>query len=164
MVVTHFQALVRMKALQDRCVAKEGVISRLKKCNETLTNEQDRYKEALCTLNKEVTTLNEKLKKETSEREKAQEAKANLEKELMALCGQVEIAKADVVTKFKASQPFIDTCVVYYGDGFKDCLKQVKFVYPHLDLSKVTMDDPLSSTPAGGNTISEETDDPNQSE
>ena len=103
--------------------------------------------------------MNEKLKKETSER--VQEAKANLEKELMALCGQAETAKVNVVTKFKASQPFIDTCVVYYGDEFKDFLKQVKFVHTHFDLSKVTMDDPLSSTPTGGNTISEETDEPN---
>ena len=108
--------------------------------------------------------MNEKLKNETSEREKAQQGKANLEKELTALCGQVETAKANVVTEFKASQSFIDACVVYYGDGFKDCLKQVEFVYPHLDLSKVTMDDPLPSTPVGGDTISEETDDPNQSE
>ena len=54
-----------MKTLQDRCVAKEGVISRLRKRNETLTNEQDQYKDALRTLNKEVTELNEKLKEET---------------------------------------------------------------------------------------------------
>ena len=56
-----------MKALQDRCVAEEGVINYLRKHNETLNNEQDQYKEALHTLNKEVTTLNEKLKKETSQ-------------------------------------------------------------------------------------------------
>ena len=55
-----------MKALQDRCVAKEGVINHLRKHNETLTNEQDQYKEVLRTLNKEVTTLNKKLKEETS--------------------------------------------------------------------------------------------------
>ena len=54
-----------MKTLQDRCVAKEGVISCLRKRNETLTNEQDQYKDALRTLNKEVTELNEKLKEET---------------------------------------------------------------------------------------------------
>ena len=47
-----------MKALQDRCVVEEGVISRLRKRNETLTNEHVQYKEALHTLNKEVTTLN----------------------------------------------------------------------------------------------------------
>ena len=64
-VVIHFQVMVRMKALQDRCITKEGVISHLRKHNETLTNEQDQYKEALHTLNKEVMDLNEKLKEET---------------------------------------------------------------------------------------------------
>ena len=64
--------------------------------------------------------------------------------------------------EFKASQPFIDSCVIYYGDGFEDCLKQVKFIYPHLDLSKVTMDDPLPSTPIG-DTIFEESDESTQS-
>ena len=54
-----------MKALQDRYIAEEGVINRLRKRNETLTNEQDQYKDTLCTLNKKVTKLNEKLKEET---------------------------------------------------------------------------------------------------
>jgi len=49
--------------------------------------------------------------------------KATLEKKLTAFCGQVETAKADSVTEFKALQPFIDTCAVYNGNGFKDCLK-----------------------------------------
>ena len=65
--------LVRIKALQDRSVAQEGVISRLCKRNETLTNEQDQYKGALRTLNKEVMALTEKLKEEARLREKAQE-------------------------------------------------------------------------------------------
>ena len=65
--------------------------------------------------------------------------------------------------EFKASQPFIDSCVVYYGDGFEDCLKQVKSIYPNLDLSKVTMDDPLPSTPVD-DTIFDETDDSIESE
>ena len=43
----HFPALVHMKALRDRCVAEEEVISHLSKHNETLTNEQGQYKEAL---------------------------------------------------------------------------------------------------------------------
>ena len=55
------------------------------------------------------------------------------------------------------------TCAVYYGDEFKDCLKQVKSIYPHLDLSKVTMDDPLPSTLAD-DTIFEETYNSTQSE
>ena len=75
----------------------------------------------------------------------------------------METARADAVKEFKASQPFIDSCFVYYGDGFEDCLKQVKSIYPHLDLSKITMDDPLLSTPAE-DTILDETDDSIESE
>ncbi|KAK9996125.1 hypothetical protein SO802_020811 [Lithocarpus litseifolius] len=71
----------------------------------------------------------------------------------------VETAKVDAIAQFKASQPFIDACAVYYNDGFEDCMKQVWFVYPNLDLSKVTLDNPLLTTPAGDDTASEETDD-----
>ena len=53
-----------MKVLQDKSIAQEGVISRLHKRNETLTNEQEQYKGVLGMLNKEVTALNEKLKEE----------------------------------------------------------------------------------------------------
>ena len=86
-----------MKALQDRCVAEDGVLGCLKKRNETLKNEQDQYKDALYTLNKEVKELNEKLKDETRQKEKEQEAKATLEKELMALYGPAEMARADAI-------------------------------------------------------------------
>ena len=81
----------------------------------------------------------------------------------MAFLEQVETTRANTITEFKTLQLFIDSCVVYYGDGFKDCLKQVKSIDPHLDLSKVTMDDPLPSTPTS-DTIFEETKDSTQSE
>ena len=77
---------------------------------------------------------------------------------MAALLSQVETAKADAVKEFRASQTFIDSCAEYYGNGFEDCLKQVKSVYPHLDLSKVSMDDPLPSTPAGDVTLEENND------
>ena len=96
------------------------VISRLCKRNETLTNMQKQYKGALHTLNKEVTTLTEKLKEEARLLEKVQEEKTNLKVELMAIYGQVEMAKTDTIIEFKASKPFIDACAVYYGDGFED--------------------------------------------
>ena len=67
--------------------------------------------------------LTKKLKEEGAKREKEQEEKAMVEDELMALLGQVEMARADAVRKFKALQPFINSCAVYYGDGFEDCLK-----------------------------------------
>ena len=67
------------------------------------------------------------------------------------------------MAKFKASQPYIDSCAIYYSNGFENCLKQVKSIYLHLDLSKVTMDDLLSLTPTG-DTNFEETDESTQLE
>ena len=53
---------MRIKAPQDKSVAQEGMISKLRKSNETLTNEQKQYKGALLTLDKKVMALTEKLK------------------------------------------------------------------------------------------------------
>ena len=53
-----------MKALQDRGVAKEGVITRLHKCIKNLIEEQEKYKGALRTFNQEVKVLREKLENE----------------------------------------------------------------------------------------------------
>ena len=78
------------------------MISHLRKRNETLTNEQDQYKDALHTLNKEVIELTEKLREETHQQEEERETKATLEKELMAFLKQVEMAKADAAIEFKA--------------------------------------------------------------
>ena len=89
----------------------------------------DQYKEAIRTLNKELTVVTVKLKLESILRDKAQKTKENLEVELTSICGQVEMAKADAITEFKASQPFIDACAIYYGDRFEDFLKQVRSVY-----------------------------------
>ena len=152
------------KVLQDRSVAQEGVIRHLRKLNKTLTNEQEQYKGAFRMLNKEVTTLTKKLKEEAHLQEKVQEEKTNLEAELTAICGQAETARAEAITEFKASWPFIDACTIYYGDEFENYLKQVWSIYLNLDLSKVSMDDPLPRTLVGGNTVSEEIEDSTQSE
>ena len=69
-----------MKALQDRSVAQERVIARLRKRNKTLTDEQEQYKDALHTLNKEVKDLREKLEEEGRQKKNEQKAKAIVEK------------------------------------------------------------------------------------
>ena len=150
-----------MKALQDKGIAKERVITRLHKRIKNLTDGQEQYKGAFWTLNQEVKEL--RLEEEGCQKKKEQKAKEAMEKELTALLSQVEMAKADIVKEFKASQTFIDSCAEYYGVGFKDCLKKVKSIYPHLDLSKVSIDDPFLSTPAG-DTVLEKSDDFSESE
>ena len=65
-----FQALVRVKALQEHCLAKEEVVTRVRKHNATRMNEQGQYKEAMHTFNKEVKELREKLAEAGSQKQK----------------------------------------------------------------------------------------------
>lgn len=53
-----------MKAMQDRVVTKEGVITHLHKLIKYLINEQEQYKGAFHTLNQELMELREKLEDE----------------------------------------------------------------------------------------------------
>ena len=142
--------MVRVKALQDRCVAKEGVIGRVRKHNTNLMNVQGQYKEAVRTLNMEVKEVKGKL-------EEADHQKKKLQEEVTVLREMVETAGTDVVQKFKTSQLFIDSCADYYDTGFDDCLKQVASAFPELDLSKIIMDAPELTTPIG-NIITDDDD------
>ena len=53
---------MRVNALQDRCVTKEGVVNRVRKSNKNLLDAQEQYKDALHTLNSELKEFKEKLK------------------------------------------------------------------------------------------------------
>ena len=99
--------MVHVKALQDRCVAKEGVVGRVRKHNATLMNEQGQYKEAIRTLNKEL--------KEVEKLEEAERQMQKLQEEVTSLREKVETVGIDAVQKFKASQLFIDSCADYYA-------------------------------------------------
>ena len=70
MSLSLFQALVHVKAFQDRCIAKKGVITCVRKHNATLMNEQGQYKEAMRTFNKEVKELKDKLVEASFQKQK----------------------------------------------------------------------------------------------
>ena len=80
--------MVRVKALQDRCIAKEGVVIHVRKHNATLMNEQRQYKEAMRSFSREVKELREKLVEAGSQKQKFQE-------EVTALQEKVETAGTD---------------------------------------------------------------------
>ena len=44
-------------------------------------------------------------------------------------------------------------CGIYYGDGFKDCLKQVRAAYPNLDLSQIVINDTVPLTSRGNDIV-----------
>ena len=133
--------MVRVKAFQDRCIAKEGVVTHVRKHNATLMNEQGQYKEAMRTFNQEVKELREKLVEADSQKQKLQE-------EVTALQEKVEMAGTDAIQKFKTSQSFIEFCADYYGIRFDNCFKQVALTFPELDLFGISMDASELVTPA----------------
>ena len=101
---------MRVTALQDRCIAKEGVVTRVRKHNAHLMNEQGQYKDVVRTLNQELKEVREKLGEAGRQNDK-------LKEEVTALGQRVQMAGADAVRDFKASQSFIDSCAGYYGTG-----------------------------------------------
>ena len=137
---------MRVKALQDRCVAKEGVVTRVCKHNTNLLNQQAQYKEVVCTLNQELKEVREKLEEVSRQNDKLQE-------EVTDLGQKLQTARADVIRDFKASQSFIDSCAGYYGTGFDDCFQQVASTFPELDLSGITMDDGDDGSPLPNPTL-----------
>ena len=104
-------------------------------------NEQGQYKEVMCTFNKEVKELREKLVEAGSQKQKLQE-------EATALREKAKTVGTDAVQKFKTSQLFIDSYADYYGTGFDDCLKQVASAFLELDLFGISMDAPEPVMPA----------------
>ena len=125
---------MRVKALQDRCVAKEGVVTRVQKHNANLMNEQAQYKDVVRTLNQELKEVRKKLVEANRQNDKLQE-------EVTDLGQKLQTTGADTIRDFKVTQSFIDSCAEYYDTGFDDCLKQVASAFPELDLFGITMDD-----------------------
>lgn len=107
-----------MRALQDNCVANEGVIRQFRKCQEIENKEKDQYKEAICTFNTKLTTKLTQSEKETCYHEELEKATTNLMTKLVALCEQMDKAKADTVLAFQISQPFFTSAASNMATGF----------------------------------------------
>ena len=94
-------------------MVKEDVVSRVRRHNSTLMDQQAQYKEAVRVLNTELKDVREKLGETEGQQKK-------LEEEVASLRAQVLTAGTDAVEKFKTTQSFIDSCADYYGTGFDE--------------------------------------------
>ena len=61
---------MHVKALQDQCVANEGVVTWVRKHNTNLMNKHEHYKEALRTLHDDLKETREKLEEVGRQKEK----------------------------------------------------------------------------------------------
>ena len=100
-------------------------------------------------------TQNNELKETKGKLEGVDRQKEKLQKEVTTLLKKVETVGTDTIQKFKVSQSYIDSYADYYGTRFDDCLKQVTSTFPELDLSGITMDDPVSTSPIGDDIVDE---------
>lgn len=82
--------MVRKKALQDKCEAKEGVVHRQWKRLKFEAKQLEQYKEASRILNMELTGKIALLKQETRHREELAKVNTNLTMELVAFHEQME--------------------------------------------------------------------------
>ena len=87
---------MRVKAFQDRCITKEGVVTRVRKHNANLINEQGQYKNAVRTLNQELKEVREKLVEADRQNDK-------LKEEVTDLGQRLQTAGVDAVRDFKAT-------------------------------------------------------------
>lgn len=60
--------------------------------------------------------------------------------EISKLREQVRQAKEDGKTDFRNSDDFLTELSDCYDDGFQECLRQLKALYPDLDVSQVSLD------------------------
>lgn len=60
--------------------------------------------------------------------------------EISKLREQVRQAKEDGKTDFRNSDGFLTELSDCYDDGFQECLRQLKALYPDLDVSQVSLD------------------------
>ena len=79
---------MHVKALQDSCVAKKGVVTRVWKHNTNLMNEQGQYKDIVRTLNQELKEVREKLVEADRQNDKLKETD---------LGQRVQTAEADAI-------------------------------------------------------------------
>ena len=77
-------------------MAKEGVVSRVRRHNSNLMDQQAQYKEVVRLLNADLKDVREKLGEAENQQKK-------LEEELSSLRAQVETAETDAVQKFKTT-------------------------------------------------------------
>ena len=69
---------MRIKALQDCCVVKEGVVTQVRKHNSNPMNEQGQYKDAVRMLNQELKEVREKLVESNHQNDKLKEEVTDL--------------------------------------------------------------------------------------
>ncbi|XP_023917290.2 uncharacterized protein LOC112028796 [Quercus suber] len=133
------QAMIMTKGLMGRCLNQETTIGRLRE--KAKVTEGD-----LLDLKAWKITHEKKLGMAETARDEAVQMVENLKKALVDKDNEVRHAKEEAVREYRDSSEVIAELSVVYNDGFDDALRQVRRLYPDLDLSAVSVSAPEPST------------------
>ena len=136
-----------MKGPMDRCLAREKWVDRLKEkaeIAETELNELRAQKESQV---KKLSMTKKALEELEILADKLRKVLQDKEGEISKLREQIRRAKEDEMTEFHNSDGFLTQLSDCYENSFQECLRQVKALYPNLDVSQVSLDN-VAQTPA----------------
>ena len=130
-----------MKGLLDRCLNRENALDRVRAKAEQTEEELGQLHKWKSNMEKKL-ELSEQARKELEQKtDEASSVLEKKEKEIKALKEEIRLAKEVAVQEYRDSDSLLSELADSFLQGFDDSLRQVKKIYPELDVSMIKVDD-----------------------
>ena len=130
-----------MKGLLDRCLNRENALDRVRAKAEQTEEELGQLHKWKSNMEKKL-ELSEQARKELEQKtDEALSVLEKKEKEIKALKEEICLAKEVAVQEYRDSDSLLSELADSFLQGFDDSLRQVKKIYPELDVSMIKVDD-----------------------
>ena len=130
-----------MKGLLDRCLNRENALDRVRAKAEQMEEELGQLHKWKSNMEKKL-ELSEQARKELEQKtDEASSVLEKKEKEIKALKEEIRLAKEVAVQEYRDSDSLLSELADSFLQGFDDSLRQIKKVYPELDVSMIKVDD-----------------------
>ena len=130
-----------MKGLLDRCLNRENALDRVRAKAEQTEEELGQLHKLRSNMEKKL-ELSEQARKELEQKtDEASSVLEKKEKEIKALKEEIRLAKEVAVQEYCDSDSLLSELADSFLQGFDDSLRQIKKVYPELDVSMIKVDD-----------------------
>ena len=133
--------MVMMKGLLDRCLNRENALDRVRAKADQTEEELGQLHKWKSNMEKKL-ELSEQVRKELEQKtDEASTVLQKTEKEIKALKEEIRLAKEVAVQEYRDSDSLLSELANSFLQGFDDSLRQVKKIYPELDVSMIKVDD-----------------------
>ena len=130
-----------MKGLLDRCLNRENALDQVRAKAEQTEEELGQLHKWKSNMEKKL-ELSEQARKELEQKmDEASSVLEKKEKEIKALKEEIRLAKEVAVQEYRDSDSLLSELADSFLQGSDDSLRQIKKVYPELDVSMIKVDD-----------------------